>query len=313
MKYQAVRALIQNQTCLFSLAVRRFFEKEGFSLTTRAGDLVGKIIAIDKGTFRCDFVSYPVQRLVQESEGFCVRPRSNTVSFGKVNSFGSLDAEGNYTESFRPTSRQVSEIELFLPKYLLRQGVFVCDDLPESIKTDDWIGWFPPKCYVTEEDIKKHEPKMYAAIQKYIKDNQMDLSRICLALEKIAKKIKVDVNLETRVKTVQSAFGWVNREFLERRVSDIYDVNGIRLLPNTANDCYRLLETLFSNYDIDSVRDCIAVPKATGFQGLIMRSWNYRSLEIQIQTPEMKARAENDSYRKVLTYEEFKANKGRIK
>lgn len=264
-----------------------FLKSRGFAIVEDPSSLVGKVLATTAGTFHCDFMAYPVDTLTRTSSGHDISQKNDSVIFGNQNG-----SDVDFVE------RQ--GLELFVPDYFFDLGVvLVGNKLPEGTKVDEEsIGWkYPPKKYISEEELKSHSPELYNAIIKKIQRTKIDLDAIKAELTSIAERKGIPVDIETRLKTPVGVYSQLQRGIKGRNVSNVYDINGVRILPTTPSDCYAMLTAIDEEFlPIEVFRDLIAVPKPNGYQSIIAhpQNWNL-SLEIQIQTPRMKEVAEQGS------------------
>lgn len=264
-----------------------FLNSRGFAIVEEPNSLVGKVLATSVGTFHCDFMAYPVDALTRTSNGYDIGQKNDSVIFGNQN--------GSDVDFV-----QRQGLDLFVPDYFFDLGVvFVGDKIPEGTRVDDEsIGWkYPPKKYISEEELKSHSPELYNAIIKKIQRTRLDLDAIKDELTGIAEQKGIPVDIETRLKTPVGVYSQLQRGIKGRNVGNVYDINGVRILPATPSDCYAMLAAIDEKFlPIDVFRDLIAVPKPNGYQSIIAhpQNWNL-SLEIQLQTPRMKEVAEQGS------------------
>ena len=268
-------------------------ERLGFQGINRPEDLVGKVLAINVGTFHHDFVLYPVKNLIRWNQGYTVEQDE-----------GAGVIFGNECEERKITGIRRSGIELFLPNYLIereydsdgaRKPIFVGGEMPKvEERNENSIGWlYPPKKYRNVNEIRQRESTLYDAIVQVIEDNKVDLNKISRKLKAAISREGIDVEIETRTKKPESLYAWLHRGPLGRRTDNCWDINGVRVLAQTPNDCYRVLEIAHDIFPGYGVRDTVAVPKPNGFQSLVLiHRNNIPSLEIQVQTPAMKAVAD---------------------
>ena len=287
----SVKQRIRNsRRALHELGFRRVEKYEGIQ-----SSLQGKVVALNIGTVGHHLTMYRVKKVNHTGVGYIVEQgEDNRTMFYYVD-----------FEEGRPrfTGTQQHDLELYIPHYLNnRRAFFIGEEMPELEETVEQLGFqeFKPKRYLTRKEIIEQDPKLYEEILKHIEENSLDpeeLEKWRQFLKERHKRDKV-IDIETRVKTPESVYAWIQRNPSLRSVNDIGDINGIRITAETAGHCLYLMRCIY-DYSVDDVRDLITFPKPNGFQGIIIKksSEDYSNLEIQLQTPQMKARAERDNYR----------------
>ena len=112
-------------------------------------------------------------------------------------------------------------------------------------------------------------------------------------LKKSFRKSKLAVKIQSRVKTVYSIHGKVNRRNI--LYSQVLDTVGLRLIVNKKSDCYRVMEKVLRQAAVvpSKIKDYIAVPKPNGYQSIhLVIMFNRCPVEIQIRTGQMNTRAQ---------------------
>ncbi len=271
---------------------QHFLQDNGFTFACTVEDIIGKTVALELAAFHFDFLSYKVQDIVIQEHGVQIIPNSGEVRFYK-----------HIGDKLCFFTQPVSNFELFITSMYISPShympLFVGDDFIGAAKTEDEfaIGWkYPPKTYLSEEQIREQEPDLSARIDAKLAACRMDVSGLVEQLQSAACEHGIEVEVEYRTKTFASCYANIKRiqQHARPRVPEfIYDINGIRLLPKTPDECYALLEIAHGLVEFDDIRDLILFPKSNCFQGLICRAKDSNlSLEVQIQTPHMKQVAE---------------------
>jgi hypothetical protein len=199
---------------------------------------------------------------------------------------------------------KIDNISAFIPSYLLHE-VYYSDKMIEGVEVDSsMIGWkYPPKKYYPEAYIKDKEPEFYDEILNTINEKKIDIDDFSECLKVFANKYSIPVNIEYRLKTIEGVYSLLKRGIPNLNLYNIHDINGIRIITKNIDDSYCLLEVIHNEFlPLDIFFDHIGVPKSNGFQCLMLRPEDKSlSLDIHIQTPLMKERAEHGSasnYRK---------------
>ncbi|MEP0073482.1 MAG: bifunctional (p)ppGpp synthetase/guanosine-3',5'-bis(diphosphate) 3'-pyrophosphohydrolase [Marinomonas sp.] len=142
--------------------------------------------------------------------------------------------------------------------------------------------------------------KMYG--QQRIKDTQKieDTIRSELAADYIEASISV------REKHIYSIYQKMDKK--RRSLNEIMDVNGVRIVTDRHDSCYRILGVIHSLFKPIEGRfkDYIAVPKSNGYQSLhtTVLGTNGIPMEVQIRTEEMDLVANNG----IAAHWAYKAN-----
>ncbi len=141
-------------------------------------------------------------------------------------------------------------------------------------------------------------PEDYAKVEKLLAEksehNQKELSRVTNVIRKelIDQKIHI-VEISPRKKHLYSL--WCKLKRYNMDIDKIYDIVALRVIVNTADDCYRVLGIIHNTFKPlpDRIKDYIANPKPNGYRSLhtSVFTGNGAIIEIQIRTPEMHAEA----------------------
>lgn len=145
--------------------------------------------------------------------------------------------------------------------------------------------------YLYPEEYKKVETYFAhskEAIEKYLKEN------IIPPLKTELEKNGIKAEIQYRAKHLYSIYEKTIRKNL--KLSDIYDVIGVRILVDTVKDCYLALGTVHSLWAAvpGKLKDYISSPKSNLYQALhtTIVAPNGKFIEIQIKTHQMHKIAE---------------------
>ena len=147
--------------------------------------------------------------------------------------------------------------------------------------------------------LKHLQPQVYDQIRQFVAARKSDrdgyLARVSEAITREAAAAGIPVTLETRAKHFYSIYQKMRRR--AKPLEEIYDLLGIRVLCDTASQCYELLGHVHKIWmPIEGrFKDYIAMPKSNRYQSLhtTVMGWGGRVIEIQIRTHDMHATAEN--------------------
>jgi guanosine-3',5'-bis(diphosphate) 3'-pyrophosphohydrolase len=147
--------------------------------------------------------------------------------------------------------------------------------------------------------LKHLQPQVYEQIRQFVAARKSDrdgyLARVSEAITQEAAAAGIPVTLETRAKHFYSIYQKMRRR--AKPLEEIYDLLGIRVLCETASQCYELLGHVHKIWmPIEGrFKDYIAMPKSNRYQSLhtTVMGWGGRVIEIQIRTHGMHATAEN--------------------
>ena len=142
-------------------------------------------------------------------------------------------------------------------------------------------------------------PRRYRVLEKAIKrarGNQKEfLARISEQIGAALKRAGIAAEVETREKHLYSIY----RKMLRKRVAlaDIVDVYGLRVVVESADDCYRALGVVHAAYRPmpGRFKDYIAIPRVNGYQSLHTTLFgpNGVPIEAQLRTRDMHRIAES--------------------
>lgn len=273
-------------------------EQLGFTETSDPRKLIGRTLATNVGTFHCGAMMYRIADLVEE-EGYKVVQEDGVV----------FTSEDIINPDGKVYGTRVQGLELFLPFDILSviddsamdAGFIYVGDMPEihELGEDHFKNPYGSKEYFDEEWIRQNDPDMYKRIVQKIRTTKANVGAIGAKLRAVAEEKGINVvDVETRIKSVAGAYAWIQKIPDKRDPEMLWDVNGVRLIVQTPDECYRAMHIAHDICPAWYVRDMIAVPKPNGFQSIGLKHQDtVHSLEIQIQTPAMRNRAVDDDYR----------------
>ena len=262
-----------------------FLEEHGFNPADHDMIRPGKIIAISRGSYYYDFLMYEINSVKEKKNGYEIRPADYCVEFCNIKGRSDQRPQEVY-------SNKRYGIDLFLPYfYLDKDIIFVSSSKVDSAPTEKIeVGWtLPPKHYLTPDEIKKRFPYCYDYIRQMIEEKSLDLKDLEETILHIAKKNDINIkSISSRIKTIEGTYAKLKRDE-EITIEKLHDINGIRILSRHIDESYDLVEILHKEFlGLKRFYDFIAVPKANGFQALMLRPINEAlSLDIHIQTEKM--------------------------
>ena len=147
--------------------------------------------------------------------------------------------------------------------------------------------------------LKHLQPQVYDQIRQYVADRKGEradyLERVSQAINAEAEAAGIAVSIETRAKHFYSIYQKMKRR--AKPLEEIYDLLGLRVLCETASECYELLGVVHKLWmPIEGrFKDYIAMPKSNRYQSLHTTVMGYggKVIEIQIRTQTMHRTAEN--------------------
>jgi GTP diphosphokinase / guanosine-3',5'-bis(diphosphate) 3'-diphosphatase len=184
----------------------------------------------------------------------------------------------------------------YLPKEKRKTIANECLDIYAPLADRLGISWM--KTGLEDLSLKELNPETYTYIKKYLSTKKLERSNFLKSIERqiytAAKQEDIDITVATRSKHYYSIYQKMKRR--GKDINEIYDLIGIRVLCNTANECYTLLGIVHKLWPPIEGRfkDYIAMPKANHYQSLhtTVMSNEGRLLEIQVRTYQMHQTAE---------------------
>ncbi len=172
-----------------------------------------------------------------------------------------------------------------------------CLDIYAPLADRLGISWM--KDELEDLALKALNPEAYQYIKEFLLAKRGErgdyLKKVEKAIYRAAGEEQVtDILVSTRAKHFYSIYLKMKRR--KKKIDEIYDIHGVRILCNTTNECYTLLGVIHKLWPPIEGRfkDYIAMPKANQYQSLhtTVMSYNGKLLEIQIRTKSMHYTAE---------------------
>lgn len=137
--------------------------------------------------------------------------------------------------------------------------------------------------------------KVAALVDPRRKKAEKELNKLKSSLENLMKENKIPAKITARIKRLYSIDNKMKRRKID--FDQVYDFMALRLITNTAKNCYAALGIIHQNWPHHPhrFRDLIAMPKPNLYQSLhttIILEKN-QTVEIQIRTQDMHSLAEN--------------------
>jgi guanosine-3',5'-bis(diphosphate) 3'-pyrophosphohydrolase len=151
-----------------------------------------------------------------------------------------------------------------------------------------------------EDLAMKHlQPQVFDQIRHFVAQKKDEraayLTRVSEAITAEAGAAGLHVQIESRAKHFYSIYQKMRRR--AKSLEEIYDLLGLRILCETASECYELLGLVHKLWmPIEGrFKDYIAMPKSNRYQSLHTTVMGYEGkiIEIQIRTQDMHRTAEN--------------------
>jgi len=147
--------------------------------------------------------------------------------------------------------------------------------------------------------LKHLQPQVYEEIRRFVADRKSEragyLERVKEAITREADAARISISIETRAKHFYSIYQKSRRR--GKPLEEIYDLLGLRILCETASQCYELLGLVHQVFmPIEGrFKDYIAMPKSNRYQSLhtTVMGFEGKIIEIQIRTQAMHQTAEN--------------------
>ena len=160
-----------------------------------------------------------------------------------------------------------------------------------------WLHFL--KNSLEEECFKVLDPEDYNNLKdKLLELNKSSKSFLMNAESEINKAISNNIfnyEVDFRIKSIYSIYKKMQRKSINK-VSELYDLFGIRIIVNDVGDCYKALWIIHNNWIPipNKFKDYIALPKPNWYKSLhttviwLLNNHREQPTEIQIQTYDMK-------------------------
>lgn len=162
----------------------------------------------------------------------------------------------------------------------------------------DRLGMQKEKNELEDLSLKYTNPSVYVQIEKIVAQSQEEraayLEKAVNSIYKSSEKAGIHVTITSRAKHYYSIYQKMRKR--NKAPSELYDLLALRVLCNTAAECYTLIGIVHGLWKpMDGrFKDYIAIPKANGYQSLHTTViCEGKPLEIQIRTNEMHNLAEH--------------------
>ncbi|MBX7058173.1 MAG: bifunctional (p)ppGpp synthetase/guanosine-3',5'-bis(diphosphate) 3'-pyrophosphohydrolase [Leptospirales bacterium] len=155
------------------------------------------------------------------------------------------------------------------------------------------LGMFRMKSELEDLAFSRLNPDEFSAIEATLAQSRHDREEFINTIKKVLfqrlQEIHISARIEGRAKHTFSIHQKMIQQ--EKRLSEIYDLRGIRIIVNEMRDCYGALGIVHTLWPPIQGRfkDYIAMPKNNGYQSLhtTVVGPDGKPLEIQIRTQEM--------------------------
>lgn len=146
--------------------------------------------------------------------------------------------------------------------------------------------------------LKALKPQVYEQIYKFSQSRESEkldiISQVSKKLNQKLEKSQIKYSIKSRVKHYYSVYNKM-KEY-NKKVDDIFDLYGIRIITSSVEDCYAvfgIVHSLFTPLP-GRFKDYIANPKGNGYRSLhtTVMVGKRKALEIQIRTEEMDMMSE---------------------
>jgi GTP diphosphokinase / guanosine-3',5'-bis(diphosphate) 3'-diphosphatase len=180
----------------------------------------------------------------------------------------------------------------------INQKKYALETLNVYVPIAHKLGIYSIKALMEDKSFKIINPEKFNEIQeenKKIKELRKKELYEFISLIKIElEKNKINAKIDSRQKTIYSIYEKMKRKNIS--LKDIYDINAIRIIAKTIEDCYSILGIINSKWKNipEEYDDYISKPKTNFYQSIHMAVLgpNQKPVEIQIRTQEMHELAE---------------------
>jgi GTP pyrophosphokinase len=160
------------------------------------------------------------------------------------------------------------------------------------------LGMSSIKDELEDLSLKFLQPEVYQQIKAYVAQKKDErgqyLDRVSAAIREAAVREKLAIDVESRAKHFYSIYQKMKER--NKKLEEIYDLLGIRVLCESMHECYILLGVVHRLWmPIEGrFKDYIAMPKANRYQSLhtTVMCYDGKLIEIQIRTRQMDETAE---------------------
>lgn len=142
------------------------------------------------------------------------------------------------------------------------------------------------------------EPETYKHLAKSLNSKREErecfIDKVLHELNQMVANIKVSAEIKGRAKHLYSIYKKMQKKNI--KVDGLYDLNATRVLVDSVEDCYRVLDILHNRWEFvqSEFDDYIARPKDNGYQSLhTVVLFEEKPVEVQIRTYQMHQLAES--------------------
>jgi len=161
------------------------------------------------------------------------------------------------------------------------------------------LGMFRIKSELEDLAFESIMPEEYKTISDSLKQSRSDLESFLNKVKKIIQQRLLEINIKAdvkaRAKHIYSIYQ--KMEINDKKLSEIYDLRGIRILVDDMKDTYGALGIVHTLWPPipGRFKDYIATPKSNGYQSLhtTIVAPDGKPLEIQIRTHDMDETADH--------------------
>ncbi|MFI3257716.1 MAG: HD domain-containing protein, partial [Spirochaetales bacterium] len=160
------------------------------------------------------------------------------------------------------------------------------------------LGMANLKTEMEDLSLKISNPDVFAQLKQLValkkQEREKYLEKAQKEIYKAASRAGIDIIVHTRAKHFYSIYQKIRKK--NRSAEELSDLQAVRILCNTANDCYTMVGLMHGMWKpMDGrFKDFIAVPKSNGYQSIHTTVMNGATpLEIQIRTHAMHEIAEH--------------------
>ena len=160
------------------------------------------------------------------------------------------------------------------------------------------LGIFKIKDELEELFLKTLQPEKYNdLVQKLAArkpEDEKNMEAICANIKRILKEHGYNAEVKWRFKSYYSIYKKMERQ--QKDLNEIYDLNAIRVIVDTVNECYAALGVIHTMWTPipGRFKDYIAMPKQNMYQSIhtTVIAAKGQPMEVQIRTHEMDSIAE---------------------
>ncbi|MFT7616018.1 MAG: guanosine-3',5'-bis(diphosphate) 3'-pyrophosphohydrolase [Candidatus Woesearchaeota archaeon] len=157
------------------------------------------------------------------------------------------------------------------------------------------VGLYDSKSKLEDLAFKYLNKRIYTYIQNRIalsqEEREQKTKEFTQTIKSLFEKTGIPYSIFGRAKNIYAIYQKMEKK--NKDLSQIYDLYGIRIICQTKEDCYALLDTLENKWNLTRLKDFIKSPKPNGYQSLHANfDVEDKLVEIQIRTKDMDYQAE---------------------